>query len=420
MGATAIRAAGLSKAFRIGESHGYDPTLRDAIARHVTASARRVRHPFGEVRAGRSARTIWALQDVSFEVERGDIVGIIGRNGAGKSTLLKILARISEPSAGRVGLNGRVGSLLEVGTGFHPELTGRENVFLHGSILGMRRAELRSRFDEIVEFAEVGEFLDTPVKRYSSGMQVRLAFAVAAHLEPEILLVDEVLAVGDVAFQKKCLGRMGEVAGEGRTVLFVSHNMAVIQALCHRGLVLDGGSLRVDGSIDEAVSHYLADLERALSTELADRTDRRGWKQYLVERIDIAGGGRAALMTGKPAEFTFHVSETTPSMACGFTISNHLGHPVASFRSSRGGPGDTIEPSLGNAFACRVDPLTLVPGRYRIDVELWARGLLQDAVEGATVFDVEHGTMEGRPVADDQAGDVALPHSWSLPARPAG
>jgi lipopolysaccharide transport system ATP-binding protein len=413
-----IRAEGVSKAFRIGESRGYDPTLRDAIARRTAATAdvalRAVGRSAGE--RPRRRRTVWALRDVSFEIRSGDIVGIIGRNGAGKSTLLKILSRISEPTSGRVGLNGRVGSLLEVGTGFHPELTGRENVFLHGSILGMRRAELRRRFDEIVDFAEIGEFLDTPVKRYSSGMQVRLAFAVAAHLEPEILLVDEVLAVGDVAFQKKCLGRMGEVAGEGRTVLFVSHNMAVVQALCRRGLVLDTGGVRLDGSIDEAIAVYLADLERAMSADLVERTDRRGWQEYRFERVEIAGGSGPALATGGPAELVFQVGETTASMACGFTIANHLGHRVAGFRSSLGAPPDAVDPALGNAFSCRIDRLPLVPGRYRVDVELWARGVLQDALEGAAVFDVEHGTLAGRPVADDQPGDVAIEHAWALPA----
>jgi lipopolysaccharide transport system ATP-binding protein len=199
----------------------------------------------------------WALKDVNFEVKRGEVVGVIGRNGAGKSTLLKILSRITEPTEGRINLHGRVGSLLEVGTGFHPELTGRENIYLNGAILGMKRAEIRRKFDEIVEFSEVARFLDTPVKHYSSGMHMRLAFSVAAHLEPEILLVDEVLAVGDAEFQKKCLNKMGEVAQEGRTVLFVSHNMSAVQRLCSRGIVLEGGRIAFDGTAPEAVSRYL-------------------------------------------------------------------------------------------------------------------------------------------------------------------
>ncbi|MFZ3136825.1 MAG: ABC transporter ATP-binding protein [Thermodesulfovibrionales bacterium] len=201
----------------------------------------------------------WALKDINFEVKRGERVGIIGRNGAGKTTLLKLLSRITEPTTGRITLKGRVASLLEVGTGFHPELTGRENIFLNGAILGMSKAEIKKKFDEIVDFAEIEKFLDTPVKRYSSGMYVRLAFAVAAHLEPEILIVDEVLAVGDAQFQKKCLGKMGEVSKEGRTILFVSHNMSAIQSLCERSLILNKGCLSIDGPTDLAVQHYLKD-----------------------------------------------------------------------------------------------------------------------------------------------------------------
>src|SRR5687767_1190063 len=203
---------------------------------------------------GNGNETIWALQDVSFEVAPGEVVGIIGRNGAGKSTLLKILSRVSEPTSGRIELYGRVGSLLEVGTGFHPELTGRENIYLNASILGMSHQEVEARFDEIVSFAEVEKFIDTPVKRYSSGMYLRLAFAVAAHLEPEILIIDEVLAVGDASFQKKCLGKMGAVARQGRTVLFVSHNMMAVQSLCSRAIWLDGGRVATEGNVDEVVN----------------------------------------------------------------------------------------------------------------------------------------------------------------------
>ena len=225
----AIRVENLGKMYRIGRAQQRHDTLRDLIvdtAAHIKDWGKR---------GDKSDETIWALKDVSFEVRRGEVVGIIGRNGAGKSTLLKILSRITEPTTGRAEIHGRVGSLLEVGTGFHPELTGRENIYLNGAILGMRRFEIERRFDEIVAFSEIERFLDTPVKRYSSGMYVRLAFAVAAHLEPEILLVDEVLAVGDAAFQKKCLGKMGNVAETGRTVLFVSHNMAAVSNLCKRG-----------------------------------------------------------------------------------------------------------------------------------------------------------------------------------------
>jgi len=241
---------------------------------------------------GDQADTFWALKDVNFEVGQGEVLGVIGRNGAGKSTLLKVLSRITEPSAGWAEVTGRTGSLLEVGTGFHPELTGRENIYLNGSILGMRKAEIRTRFDEIVEFAEMERFLDTPVKRYSSGMSVRLAFAVAAHLEPEILLVDEVLAVGDVAFQRKCLGKMGAVAGEGRTVLFVSHNMAAVSSLCTRGVLIDGGRLVWSGSPQSTIERYLATSPGDRSISLRDRTDRRGAGRIRFTEVTIANARR--------------------------------------------------------------------------------------------------------------------------------
>ena len=245
-----IKAEGLAKHYRIG-AVGHT-SLRDAIASAARAPLRSLRN-----KNGADENSIWALKDVSFEVAPGEVVGIIGRNGAGKSTLLKILSRITKPTAGRVALNGRVGSLLEVGTGFHSELTGRENVFLNGAVLGMTRREIENKFDEIVDFAETGQFLDTPVKHYSSGMTVRLAFAVAAHLEPEILIIDEVLAVGDIAFQKKCLGKMNEVAQHGRTVLFVSHDLSAINSLCERAMLLHQGSLIMDGPTRDVTSYYL-------------------------------------------------------------------------------------------------------------------------------------------------------------------
>src|SRR4051794_37959089 len=251
-----ISVENLGKRYRLGATRSNERymALRDVISEKAKSLVRgnRSKHD------GRVSRTqeFWALKNVSFEVHRGEVVGIIGRNGAGKSTLLKILSRITEPTEGRIRIKGRVASLLEVGTGFHPELTGRENVYLNGAILGMRGAEIKRKFDEIVAFAEVEKFLDTPVKRYSSGMYVRLAFAIAAHLEPEILVVDEVLAVGDAAFQKKCMGKMHDVAGQGRTVLFVSHNMAAVSNLCQRGIVLNRGRVTFDGSAKEALQVY--------------------------------------------------------------------------------------------------------------------------------------------------------------------
>jgi lipopolysaccharide transport system ATP-binding protein len=257
MSEIAIRAEDLSKLYRIGEHRGGYETLREKIVNTFSSSFRYLcRNPQSKIRNPQS-ETIWALKGISFEVRNGEVVGIIGRNGAGKTTLLKILSRITEPSEGLAEIRGRVGSLLEVGTGFHPELTGRENIYLNGAILGMKRAEINRKFDEIVAFAEIEKFIDTPVKRYSSGMYVRLAFAVAAHLEPEILLVDEVLAVGDVAFQKKCLGKMGDVAKEGRTVLFVSHQMGAVGQLCQRTILLDDGKVKKDGLSRDVIASYL-------------------------------------------------------------------------------------------------------------------------------------------------------------------
>ncbi|MDP3979994.1 MAG: ABC transporter ATP-binding protein, partial [Chlamydiota bacterium] len=230
--------------------------------------------------------SFWALRDINFDVQQGDVVGIIGRNGAGKTTLLKILSKITQPTKGMVTLHGRAASLLEVGTGFHSELTGRENIFLNGAILGMKRSEIKSKFDEIVEFSEVEKFLDTPVKHYSSGMRVRLAFAVAAHLEAEILLVDEVLAVGDAAFQKKCLGKMGEVSKQGRTVLFVSHNMAAVENLCQKGVLLEKGKISSIGTIGESVSKYMSSMNNDVY-DLSQRTDRLGTGQIRLTQIDI-------------------------------------------------------------------------------------------------------------------------------------
>jgi len=267
MSDVALRTVGLGKKYHIGAEREQYRTLRDTLAKAARRPIERIRHPGA---ATDSSEELWALRDVDLEVKQGEVLGIIGRNGAGKSTLLKVLSHITEPTEGRVEIRGRVASLLEVGTGFSPELTGRENIQLNGAILGMTRAEIKSKFDAIVEFSEIGRFLETPVKRYSSGMYVRLAFSVAAHLEPEILIVDEVLAVGDMEFQRKCLGKMGQVAGEGRTVLFVSHNMAAVQRLCSTGLLLEGGETAYRGTAVDTVRRYVESSSHDLETrELA-------------------------------------------------------------------------------------------------------------------------------------------------------
>ena len=270
MSDTVIKVENLSKKYIIGHQKQESYTaLRDVMANGAKSFARKLFHPFNKstTQLNDTTEEFYALSDISFAIKQGDRVGIIGRNGAGKSTLLKILSRITEPSSGRISITGRVASLLEVGTGFHPELTGRENIYLNGAILGMSRIEIKSKFDEIVAFAEVERFLDTPVKRYSSGMYVRLAFAVAAHLEPEILIVDEVLAVGDAQFQKKCLGKMEEVGKEGRTVLFVSHNMAAIRALCSNAIILKDGQVFYKGDVEEAVCRYMETVNDEMSFE---------------------------------------------------------------------------------------------------------------------------------------------------------
>ncbi len=309
MGDTVIRAEGLGKRYLIGhQAEGERYTaLRDVIARGARGLVRSAADMMRgrQLVAGDAVEEFWALRDVSFEVSRGEVVGIIGRNGAGKSTLLKVLSRITEPSEGRVTLRGRVASLLEVGTGFHPELTGRENIYLNGAILGMTRAEIRRRFDEIVAFAEVEKFLDTPVKRYSSGMYVRLAFAVAAHLEPEILIVDEVLAVGDAEFQRKCLGKMGEVASGGRTVLFVSHNADAHRRLCSTGIYLSAGHVRLVGDIDTCLANYVAtELIQPTSHVIELQADPSHQPQLLrIEILDQHGIPKPCLQTWDHAKF---------------------------------------------------------------------------------------------------------------------
>jgi len=412
-----IETQGLGKRYALGLSRrGYD-TLREALVEGARRPLRRLR---GKAPA-EERRSLWALHDVSLSIGRGEVVGLIGHNGAGKSTLLKIFSRITEPSAGWADITGRVGSLLEVGTGFHPELTGRENIFLNGSILGMRREEIRQRFDEIVAFAEIERFLDTPVKRYSSGMSVRLAFAVAAHLEPEILLVDEVLAVGDAAFQRKSLGKMSEVAREGRTVVFVSHNLAIIQALCERGVLLERGGVIADGPVAETVAAYLRTLERAASRNLLERQDRdsRAYDETLVRRVEVRdtdGGQPNVVISGRPVTLEVDVTEQLPMMECVVTIADNLGQPVVVLDSESSSPSDVRDPGLGTRIECRVDSLALIPGRYRVDVLVKAKRQIQDGLQAAAFFDVEPGIVGGRPTPMTGAeGSVVMSHIWRLP-----
>jgi lipopolysaccharide transport system ATP-binding protein len=417
----AIEVVGLGKEYHIGKLQSSYYRLTDQLVDMAVAPFRRAGNLL-RGRAGSAAdldETIWAVKDVSFQINFGEVVGIIGRNGAGKSTLLKILSGITDPTRGYADLYGRVGSLLEVGTGFHPELTGRENVYLYGAILGMRRAEIRRKMDEIVAFAEIEKFLDTPVKHYSSGMYVRLAFSVAAHLEPEILMVDEVLAVGDLAFQRKCLGKMDDVAHAGRTVLFVSHNMGVLQALCERGIFLQQGGIHTDGTIGEAVEAYLQTLEQANSQDLAQRTDRKGVGQVRLVKIEASNSGQgpvSTLRTGHPARFDFYVNAHVPGMACNFFIYDSIGQPVTSFQSRSRGPEDSTTSQSGRQFICELDELLLLPGRYRIDVAIVGDNHLQDFIEAAAVFEVGDGHVRGRHVQPDGKFSVSMSHRWTVPS----
>ena len=362
-----IRAERLGKKYAIAHQRqgARYVALREEIGRAASAFWRRARDMVRgtQLLDGEDIEEFWALRDVGFEIRRGEVVGVIGRNGAGKSTLLKVLSRITEPSEGRVVIEGRVASLLEVGTGFHPELTGRDNIFLNGAILGMGRAEIRRKFDEIVAFADIERFLDTPVKRYSSGMSVRLAFAVAAHLEPEILVVDEVLAVGDAEFQKKCLGKMSEVAHGGRTVFFVSHNMSAVQSLCGRGMLLDHGRLVADGPVSDVIQGYVAALESA-SREAGTLEVALG-PGLTLRRLAFGEGG---VRSGEDAEFRIELMSAEPivlSEAC-LLIHSELGVRVALVDLRNAGIRNVRVGDQGLVISGRVKSLPLVEGRYRI------------------------------------------------------
>ena len=418
----AINVDGLGKTFQIGGKQKSYYRLTDQLVDTIMAPFRRA----GNLMRGQAGgaadlnETIWALKDVSFQIKPGEVVGIIGRNGAGKSTLLKIMSGISDPTQGYIDIYGRVGSLLEVGTGFHPELTGRENIYLNGAILGMKKAETESKLDEIIAFAEIDKFLDTPVKHYSSGMYVRLAFSVAAHLEPEILLVDEVLAVGDMAFQRKCLGKMDDVAQAGRTVLFVSHNMGLLQQLCERGIFLQHGTVHTDGTITEAVDAYLQTLEQAKSQDLSKRTDRKGVGDARLVHAEVTthgNGPSSILKTGQPARFVFCVNASVPGIACNFFIYDSIGQPVTSFYSRVRGPDDTFDPNNDLKFVCDLDEFLLLPGRYRIDVAIVGDNKLQDFIEAAAAFEVADGDVGGRMAQHDGKFSVMLAHRWTLPTR---
>lgn len=372
----------------------------------------------------------WALKDVSFEVKQGDRIGIIGRNGAGKSTLLKILSRITEPTTGCIRIKGRVASLLEVGTGFHPELTGRENIFLNGAILGMSRTEIKKKFDEIVDFAEIEKFLDTPVKRFSSGMYVRLAFAVAAHLEPEILVVDEVLAVGDTQFQKKCLGKMEDVSTrEGRTVLFVSHNMGMVSQLCTKGMLLVQGRLAQAGAIKHTIDTYISGYETNADADLS-RLSHGGSQEYsAIKRLVLYDDSLSPCTTfrmgsGIVADITVDCRKPMQHAELGLKICTLLDQPLYFFVSTWEGLNMDLAEG-GHTFRVQIPEITLLPGRYLMGVWISKDGAWSDDnVSGATMIEIVSHDVTGYMVQDDiknnfekysYSGSVSYLRShWSL------
>ena len=398
----AIRVENLSKRYRIGLKEQMHDTFMGAVTdflRQPIENFRRL-HRLTKFDGDDGEDIIWALKDVSFEVKRGEVVGIIGRNGAGKSTLLKILARITEPTSGRAIVNGRIGSLLEVGTGMHQELTGRENVYLSGTILGMRKAEIDRKFDEIVAFADIGKFIDTPIKRYSSGMKVRLGFAIAAHLEPEILLVDEVLAVGDAAFQKKCLGKMGDVAREGRTVLFVSHNMGAIQNLCPRSILLVQGCIHRDGQTQEVVEEYLNSISNRSTLSLTEREDRRGEGRIRFTKIEFLDENYRSIeyaVSGRRLIIRLHYKANTETefRNCRVSVSVRSYGNTYFLASTELVRNDELILKGQGHLDCIIDRLPLSKGEYFLDPFLESNRIIQDWVEAAARLSVLDGDFYG-------------------------
>jgi lipopolysaccharide transport system ATP-binding protein len=413
MSKTALRVEGLGKRYRLGGLQTYQ-TLRDSVV---------------DLLRGRRAEQkkkpdFWALRDVSFELKEGEVLGIVGRNGAGKSTMLKLLSHITTPDTGRIEVHGRVGSLLEVGTGFHPELTGRENIFMNGILLGMKRREVEHKFDEIVAFSGVEEFLDTPVKRYSSGMRVRLGFAVAAHLDPEILLVDEVLAVGDAQFQAKCLGRMNDVANEGRTVVFVSHQLESVMTLCSRALWLENGTLKRDGSPADIVAEYLSQTRSTIAGQsLSARKDRRGEGDVQIHAMEIRNdSGHAVTMIPVGAKMSLMLrfvgrgQYNNTDMKIKIAIRDRLGRMVARLANDYVGRVFDIIPRSGNIIV-DIPKMPLTPGVYSIDFIMRLNGVVMDQVREAFYFEVTPGDyFGGGRVAQTTEAVVFLDQHWDIEA----
>ena len=408
----AVDVQGLGKRYEIGADQSGYLLLTERVTERVKSLGRR-----------QKSEEFWALRDVSFEVKRGETLGVIGHNGAGKSTLLKILSRITPPTEGQARLRGRVGALLEVGTGFHPELTGRENVFLNGAILDMKRQEIQRRFDEIVEFADIGPFIDTPVKRYSSGMQLRLAFSVAAHLEPEILIVDEVLSVGDLAFQQKCLGRMEAASREGRTVVFISHSLPAVVNLCNRAILLSQGRVAASGKVGEVVDAYVGDVTSDLERGLRDRLNRHGSGAIRFVDVHLERNGEMVDSPATGDEFDIvlayekHTNQSLRGLRVNLsvlTLSDQT--PLLDLDSAATGMNFGDLPLAGE-IRCRIDRCPLPAGQYYIDLRADSGGERLDAINHIAELTITGGDFHGRGGVQDRLMDyrtVLVDHSWSL------
>lgn len=407
MSNVAIRCEGLSKQYRIGSSTERYKALRDVLTDAAAAPFRRFRRNNSQSNDGQTAidnSLIWALDDVSFEIEAGEVVGIIGRNGAGKSTLLKILSRITKPTRGRARVYGRVGSLLEVGTGFHPELTGRENIFLNGAILGMRKSEIARKFDEIVAFSEVERFIDTPVKRYSSGMYMRLAFGVAAHMETEVLLVDEVLAIGDAQFQKKCFERMSEIGRYGRTILFVSHNMSAVRTICEQALVIDSGKVVAQGEVNHTIDHYLAQFS---SQSWEDGVET---PTFSINSVEVTSEKGPVIKTFDPIRIVVEVTPKVDIADPGFFVS------MLTMDSRRLASLDfkdfmTLDPFVAGQkyeIGFRIESLPLLPGTYQLEIHLQNARDLVELVPQSYKFEVAATQVYGGRFLGSWFGNVGL------------